>query len=58
MKFDLRNTTRIVFGVGEIARLGELVQGYSHYLGRCDDEIAESRRCGAGGQAQSVRLLT
>lgn len=57
MKFGLRTTTRIVFGVGEIVQLGELAQGYSHYLGRRDDEIAESRRCGAGGQAQSVRLL-
>ncbi|MCV3205628.1 iron-containing alcohol dehydrogenase [Mesorhizobium sp. YC-39] len=32
MKFDLRNTPGIVFGVGEIARLGDLVQGYSRIL--------------------------
>jgi NADP-dependent alcohol dehydrogenase len=32
VKFDLRNTTRIVFGVGEIARLNEMVQGYSRIL--------------------------
>ncbi len=32
MKFDLRNTTRIVFGVGEIARLGELSRDYSRIL--------------------------
>ena len=32
MQFDLRNTTRIVFGTGQIGRLGELAAGFRRVL--------------------------
>src|SRR5690606_11474149 len=32
MEFDLTSKTRIIFGVGGIARLGELVAGYGRVL--------------------------